>query len=85
MSLVNSNDSIYLIDVFTGESLTQWINEKGLSLCDYVIKIIIAIALYIIASKILKKITKETGLKFIISNLLDLVAGKTIILIFIEF
>lgn len=57
MSLVNSNDSIYLIDVFTGESLTQWINEKGLSLCDYVIKIIIAIALYIIASKILKKIT----------------------------
>ena len=25
---------------------------------------------------ILKKITKETGLKFIISNLLDLVAGK---------
>ena len=57
MSLVNSNDSIYLIDIFTGESLTQWINEKGLSLCDYVIKIIIAIALYIIASKILKKIT----------------------------
>ena len=50
-------NSIYMLDIFSGESLSTWINEKGLSLCDYLIKILIAIVLYVIASKILKKIT----------------------------
>lgn len=50
-------NSIYMLDNFSGESLSKWINEKGLSLCDYLIKILIAIVLYVIASKILKKIT----------------------------
>ena len=50
-------NSIYMLDFFSGESLSTWINEKGLSLCDYLIKILIAIVLYVIASKILKKIT----------------------------
>lgn len=50
-------NSIYMLDIFSGESLSKWINEKGLSLCDYLIKILIAIVLYVIASKILKKIT----------------------------
>ena len=50
-------NSSYILDIFSGESLSKWINEKGLSLCDYLIKILIAIVLYVIASKILKKIT----------------------------
>ena len=50
-------NTIYMLDIFSGESLSKWINEKGLSLCDYLIKILIAIVLYVIASKILKKIT----------------------------
>ena len=47
----------YMLDsLFDNDNLMNWINEKGLSLCDYIIKIIIAIFLYVIASKVLKKI-----------------------------
>ena len=42
--------------IFTFDDLSQFINDKGLSILDFLIKIVLAIILYIIAHKILKMI-----------------------------
>ncbi|MBR6402573.1 MAG: mechanosensitive ion channel [Eubacterium sp.] len=45
-----------IFSLLESDNIANWINEKGMSLCDYMIKIVIAIFLYIISSKIMKKI-----------------------------
>lgn len=46
----------YNSKILSGEDFISWIQNKGVSLIDYIIKMIIALALFLILCKILKKI-----------------------------
>ena len=53
------------IDIITADDISKWINGKGISLLDYLLKFLVALVAYIFVSKILKKVVK------VISNKLD--------------